>query len=519
MHGRYDAIVIGSGLGGLTAGALFTHAGYRVLVLEQNARFGGAATTYHRGALTIEASLHETTDPRKTVDPKGEIFEALGLYEDVEFVPVGDFYEVRCPLIGEPLTIPHGVEALCGRLTERFPAESESIRRFLQQVDSIGRATQFLNEKHDGSWWLSHGAELPFRLWSVFRDMGSTLSNVLERYFGENEAIKFALAANLPYYSDDPDQMWWLAYAVAQGGFFHGGGNYIKGGSQVLSDRLVEQIRRGGGGALAEQTVVEILLGKQGEVAGARYRPRGGGEDTVVDAPVVFANAAPHAVQHMLPEGERDEFMAPYHSRPLSTSLFSISLGVDRRPSELGLSTYSTLLIPAWMNRLSDFKRCAPLLADMPRDRVPALGVVDYSRIESGLTDGGPFPLNVVGVDRFGNWEGLSEGVYRAKKGAWLDAIIERLEQEWPGIAKAVVHKDIATARTMREYLNTPEGAIYGFAPNVPERLPLSGPPRKPKTSVRGLWLASAYAGFGGFSGAMGAGAAAAKAALRDFAW
>jgi len=106
MHDDYDAIVIGSGLGGLTAGALFANAGHRVLVLEQNDTFGGAATTYHRGAMTIEASLHETTDPRTTADPKGEIFQALGLYQDIEFVPVREFYEVRCPLIGAPLTIP-----------------------------------------------------------------------------------------------------------------------------------------------------------------------------------------------------------------------------------------------------------------------------------------------------------------------------------------------------------------------------------------------------------------------------
>ena len=42
MQGDYDAIVIGSGLGGLTADALFAHAGHRVLVLEQNQSFGGA---------------------------------------------------------------------------------------------------------------------------------------------------------------------------------------------------------------------------------------------------------------------------------------------------------------------------------------------------------------------------------------------------------------------------------------------------------------------------------------------
>ncbi len=95
--------------------------------------------------------------------------------------------------------------------------------------------------------------------------------------------------------------------------------------------------------------------------------------------------------------------------------------------------------------------------------------------------------------------------------------MVERLDEEWPGLASAVVQKDIATARTMHEYLNTPGGALYGFAHNLPDRMPLSGPPRTPKTSIQGLWLASAYAGAGGFTGTMGAGGAAAKAALHEF--
>ena len=430
---------------------------------------------------------------------------------------MGDFYEVRCPLIGAPLVIPHGIDALRDNLTERFPHDADAIRRFLKRIGSTQSAIQILMEKHDGSWWLAHGAELPLRLWSVLRDMRSSVSKVLERYFGDNEAIKFALAANLPYYSDDPDQMWWLMYAVAQSGFLQGGGNYIKGGSQVLSDRLVDRIREGGGEALASQTVIEILLGEHGEASGVRFQPRAGGKDTVAHAAVVFANASPHAVENMLPEAERSSFMAPYRGKPLSTSLFSISLGLNQRPSKLGVSAYSTMIIPEWMERLSDFKHCAGLFADMPGDRLPALGICDYSQIDSGLINGELFPVSVAGVDRLTNWEGLSDDDYHARKNAWLDAVIGRLDEEWPGFTNAVVQRDIATAKTMQEYLNTPGGAIYGFAPNVPDRMLLSGPPRTPKTSIKGLWLASSYAGAGGFTGAMGSGGVAAKAALREF--
>lgn len=202
----------------------------KVLVLDQNDAFGGAARTYHRGAMNIEASLRETTNPRASTDPKGEVFEALGLYQDIEFVPVGEFYEVRCPLIGMPLVIPHGIEALRNRVVVRFPEHADPIHGFLKQIQSIQNALGIFAEKHDGLWWLAHGAELPFRLWPVLRDLRASLSEVLQFYFGDDEVIKLALAANLPYYADDPDRLWWLAYAVAQGGFFQGGGNYLKGG-------------------------------------------------------------------------------------------------------------------------------------------------------------------------------------------------------------------------------------------------------------------------------------------------
>ena len=94
MSRQFDAIVIGSGLGGLTAGALYARAGHRVLVIERNQNFGGAATVYRHGALAIEASLHEIDglDPK---DPKAPILQSLGLDRDVPFVDVGDLHEVR----------------------------------------------------------------------------------------------------------------------------------------------------------------------------------------------------------------------------------------------------------------------------------------------------------------------------------------------------------------------------------------------------------------------------------------
>ena len=71
----------------------------------------------------------------------------------------------------------------------------------------------------------------------------------------------------------------------------------------------------------------------------------------------------------------------------------------------------------------------------------------------------------------------------------------------------------MATPCTMHDHLNTPEGAIYGFAMLPPKSLPRQLP-RTIETAVEGLWISSAYTGFGGFTGAIGAGIAAARSVL-----
>jgi len=515
MTERFDAIVIGSGLGGLTAGALFSHAGYRVLLLERNDHFGGAATTYHRGRMTIEASLHETTDPRRGPDLKAGVFDALGLYDELEFVPISDFYEVRSPMIGEPLVMPFGIEAVTACLSARFPQEAEAIERFFSRLERVEAGIYALAEKHSGRWWLAHGVEIPLSLWPVLRDFRSSVSTVLNRSFGDNEALKLAVAANLAYYGDDPDTMWWLAFAVAQGGYLTGGGHYIKGGSQTLSDLLVERIEAGGGESRSGREVTEILLDDSGRAVGVRHRATADGDVDDEHAPVVFANAAPHVVAGMLPEDVGRAFMAPYVDKPLSISLFSITLGLDKPPAEFGVTSYSTVLVPGWVTELRDFKRCANLLAIDPGERMPVMGVCDHNHIDSGLhADGDLYSLNVVGIDRLANWEHLDANAYRRRRRLWLKAVIAGLDAEWPGLADAVQEQHMATARTMHDYLNTPQGAVYGWEYRVPEGIPTGGSFGSPATSVDGLWLASSYAGMGGFTGSIGGGTAAARAAM-----
>jgi phytoene dehydrogenase-like protein len=148
MARHFDAIVVGSGLGGLTAGALYAQAGHQVLVLERNDAFGGAATIYRHGALAIEASLHEI-DGLDQGDPKLPLLQSLGLDRDLEFVGIDDLGELRGPSIGAPMVLPHGADAALSATSARFPHHAAPLREYFERIMAARGAVTFLMRHQD----------------------------------------------------------------------------------------------------------------------------------------------------------------------------------------------------------------------------------------------------------------------------------------------------------------------------------------------------------------------------------
>ena len=89
---NYDVIVIGAGLGGLTAGARLARNGKKVLLIEQHNIPGGCATTFERKDFTMEVGLHEM-DGLHARDMKTKIFRDLGVFDKVEFLRLAGGYD------------------------------------------------------------------------------------------------------------------------------------------------------------------------------------------------------------------------------------------------------------------------------------------------------------------------------------------------------------------------------------------------------------------------------------------
>ena len=507
MCRQFDAVVIGSGLGGLTAGALYARAGHRVLVLERNQKFGGAATVYQHGALAIEASLHEV-DGLDAEDPKTAIMRSLGLDRDIPFVDVGELHEIRTPLLGRPFVLPHGFDAALAATKQRFPHQAKGLDEYFEHIRAIRHAVAMISEhQNDYGWWLTPA--LAWRLWPLIRDRHTTVNTEFGRLFGDDEAVKLVLASNLAYYTDDPDTMPFVAFAIPQASYLLGGGHYIIGGSQVLSDRLVSIVREAGGEAEAGREVHAILL-EGDRVRGVRHRTQNGDDPQEDFAPVVFGNAAPTVLAPMLSEQVRERFEAPYRDRRPSISLWTISLGLSRHSREFGVRCYSTAILPDWITALKHLREGGTLLRRDPGARIPPYGFVAYDQIDSGLNHDGPYLVSMAGIDRLENWADTDADAKRTRKERWMDRITADLDSRFPGIAGAIVQREMSTAETFHNYLNTPGGATYGFSPQTRGFMPLA------KTAIGGLYLASAFTGGGGFTGAILGGAWAARAAIKD---
>lgn len=506
----WDAIVIGSGLGGLAAAAALSNRGKRVLVLERLSNLGGAATVYRHGALTMEASLHEADG--ETVHSPAGVFSRLGLLGEIETIPTNEFYAVRGGPLAAEITIPHGLEHAREAVFAALPHARRPLEMYFRELDALYAAFHALEDMAGRGPSALLGLLFSGRLFTLCGVAKTTLARRFEALFGNDEAVKVTLGAPLWYFDDDPAKLAYLVYAGVWSRYVEAGSYYFRGGSRALTLALAHRVAQHGGEARHACAVQSILLDSEGRAAGVSYSHNG--ESKEARSPLVFAGASPTATAEMLPASARAEFSARYASFEPSISLFNISIGLSRPAADFGVSAYSNFIYPYTLTRYADVPKAAAAFGAEPSGALPPYVLTDYGRLDAGIRQpNDPYLVSLTGVDRLAWWRGLDEAQEKARRQRWIETLIADVERRYPGFAGAVTQAEIATSRTMQSILGTPQGEVYGFRP-TPERI--FGRPPMAATSVPGLFLSSAYTVSGGYSGSMQGGLLAADSALRS---
>lgn len=478
MH--YNTIIIGSGLGGLTAGAKLAKEGKKVLLLEQHDRPGGCATTFKRKDFILEVGLHEMDGPHPR-DLKVKIFRDLGLSDQVTLLSVPEFY--RFTNGSQDIVIPHNPEEAERILTERFPAEEQGIKTYFHYA---ANARKIISEKGD----------------NPEKSLGAFLNEHII-----NEELKLILLGNLGYFHDDPYSISLNYYLVAQGSYYGGGASFIKGGSQKLSDALAAVIENHGGTVKLNSLATQILF-ENNLPEGVCYKnPKE--KDPVIycdTADEIVVNASvPRLADTLLPTNTGRTLSEKIQGVNIGASLLTVYFGFNPSLKKIGNKHYSTFVFDPSIKTQADIIRNNHADFD-----TRSFTLVDYSQLDSDLAPEGKGVGAVCCIDYVEDWAALDRPAYLKRKAEVAEMITSRCEKLIPGFKDAIEYVEVGTPLTVKRYTLNPEGAVYGFAqtPGKSTAYLSELPPN--------LYLASAWGKFGGgFSGSIYSGYMTALEILR----
>lgn len=464
----YDAIIIGAGLGGLTAGAKLAKEGLKVLALEQHDRPGGCATTFKRKEFTMEVGLHEM-DGLHPRDIKNRIFADIGLGERVSFLPVPEFYR----FINDryDLVVPHDPEKAKAVLIEAFPGQEKGIDDYFYHVLNVRRVMVAHKGKPDKS-------------------VGLFLDEIIG-----DEDLKLVLLGNLGYYHDDPYSLSWLYYLNAQGSYYGGAASFIQGGSQCLSNALQDLIEEHGGKVLLNQLVTSIDY-KGDKVSGVSFKQVKGkdkGQVQQAGARQIIMNGSVPGLCQLLSKKDAAALSRSIKDLSIGASLLTVYYGFNKSLQDIGNRNYSTFIYDGSVRNQKD------ILGNNHSDfSTRSFTFVDYGQVDSRLAPEGKSVGAVCMIDYPSDWEGLEREEYMRMKADVADTITGRLENVLPGFREAVEYVEVATSLSVERFTLNPRGAVYGFAQHPNRSLEyLSALPEN-------VHIASAWGKIGGgFSGAM----------------
>lgn len=507
----HDAIVIGSGIGGLAAAGLLSGvAGRRVLVLEKHTQPGGLTHVFRRDGASWDVGLHYVGEVAPG-SPVRALFDYLSGGE-LRWRPLpADFDRFVYPDL--QLAEPSDPAEYQRRLVERFPQEAGAIRRYFRDVRAAQRWMRLVFTRDMVPSPMAPLVGLVARLMR-----GAALETTGE-YLGRrfrSPQLRALLASQWGDYGLPPSRSAFAIHGQIVAHYLDGAW-FPEGGAARIARTFEKRIERAGGAILVGMDVQRILV-EAGRAVGVVAIDRRGAvpREVTFRAPVVISNAgAVVTCGTLLPtDGVVGSAFEPLRAL------------IDRLGPRLSAVTaYLRLKAPVttigvqgenyWINTDYDHDaveaHAEGLLAGQPH-RI----YVSFPSVKAG--DGRFHTAEIIAfVDeaRFAAWRDCPKGDrgadYSALKQRIADGMLRLAETAIPGLSDLVTCAEVSTPLTMTHYTSHSQGGFYGL-PATPERY--RGVPPGARTPLPGLFLSGSDAGCLGIVGALMGGVSAACAAL-----
>ncbi|KAM6914597.1 all-trans-retinol 13,14-reductase [Lycodopsis pacificus] len=510
-----DAVIIGSGIGGLGLGVLLAKVGKKVLVLEQHDRAGGCCHTFTEKGFEFDVGIHYIGD-LQAHKPFRCMLDSM-TNGQLQWEPLENPFDQV--VLGPPenrrrYPIYSGRTRFPEELKKCFPGEEKAIDEYLRLVKKVGRGVWLLVMLKMCSVPLAKFlvyTGLAQRLSFFFKMAPRSLTEVVNE-LTENKDLRAVFAYIFGTYGNMPKDSSFAMHSLLVSHYLNGAW-YPKGGASEIAYHMIPIIEKAGGAVLVRAPVNRILFNDANEAYGVSVMK--GQEEIHIRAPIVISNAGIfNTYQKLLPK----ELQAMPAIQKQTSMMkngnggLSVFVGLNGTKEELGLKADNYWIFAE--NNLDELvEKYYNGKREEAANNVPLLFVASPSAKDSTWEERSP-GKSTVSLVSFANYKWFEEWKddkvtnrepdYKALKQTFIDSILEVVLDVFPKITRDKVEFiDAGTPITNTHYIGAPKGEIYGADHGMARFSPELIATVRPQTPLKNLYLTGQDVFVCGFGGAL----------------
>jgi all-trans-retinol 13,14-reductase len=495
---RYDAVVIGSGMGGLTTAALLSELGWSVCVLEQHYTAGGMTHSYERAGYEWDVGVHYIGDVGARTRTR-QLFDFLS-EGNLQWAPMDAEYD-RFYIGDKIFNAVAGKKEFRDNLLSMFPDEQPAIDRYLELLAEVGGAMSAYGMGRVLKPWQQTIAA-PFMKWQTPDCLFRNTYDVLSELTGNQDLIA-VLCGQWGDMGLPPKRSAFMAHAIIARHYLYGG-FYPVGGSWKIAESIIPRIQRGGGEVFTYARVSNVLI-DNGKVCGVEMD-----DGHRIDcACVISAAGVDNTFNHLLPS---EIVKATGYNRQMakvrpSFAHVCVYIGLEQTAEQLDLPKTNF-----WIYPHNDYDAAVEAFVEDHNAPFPVVYISFPSAKDPDYLNRHPGTATIEIVapapyEWFEKWRGSTWGKrgeeYEAFKEQLCQRLMKQLYDRVPQLDGKVDYYEISTPLSTDWFAGYQRGELYGLEHSV-ERLQQKW--LGPRTRIPGLWLTGQDVLTCGVTGAMMAG-------------
>jgi all-trans-retinol 13,14-reductase len=439
----YDVVIIGSGLGGLACGTILAKEGYKVCILEKNKQIGGALQTFVRERVIFDSGVHYVGGLDKGQNLY-QLFKYLGIMDKIKIRKM-DEDVVDALIFGDDPTVykyAQGYDRFIKTLTDQFPEEKDAIQQYCDKIREVCSKFPLYNLR-TGDYFEKVGVlEMETQ---TFIDSLTT-----------NKRLRNVLAGTNLLYAGEPYKTPFYVHALVVNSYIESSYRFVDGGSQIAKYLMREIVSRGG--VFKKHTKIVKLHEEDHRV---QYAETDTGEK--FHGKIFISNVHPLKTMEMIDSDLiKKAFRTRLKSLESSISTFFVNIVLHKNMMKyLNHNYYYFAQEDAWCNLTYN------------EDTWPQ-GYALFFTASSRTTEyaEGVTVMAYMRFDEVKQWEQTFNTVshevsrgedYEAFKKRKAEKLFDLVEERFPGFKAAIKSYYAATPLSMRDYIGTDDGSLYGI--------------------------------------------------------